>query len=109
MKYIKNKISGDIAFMGNDEASLISLVENYKEQDGTTYNSSDWEILDKSEEDIFKLLEEQTQDNMSYVEKRKYEYASLEEQADMRYWDEMNGTTTWKDHISAIKAKYPKS
>ena len=46
---------------------------------------------------------------MSYVEKRKYEYASLEEQADMKYWDEMNGTTTWKDHISAIKAKYPKS
>ena len=52
MKYIKNKISGDIAFIGNDEASLISLVENYKEQDGTTYNASDWEILDKSEEDI---------------------------------------------------------
>ena len=27
----------------------------------------------------------------------------------MQYWDAVNGTTTWKDKIAEIKAKYPKS
>tara|TARA_R100001440_G_scaffold1076_1_gene3568 strand:- start:613 stop:924 length:312 start_codon:yes stop_codon:yes gene_type:complete len=36
-------------------------------------------------------------------------YASIAEQLDMQYWDAVNGTTTWKDHITAVKAKYPKS
>jgi hypothetical protein len=27
---------------------------------------------------------------------------------DMQYWDSVNGTTTWKDHVAAVKAKYPK-
>ena len=26
----------------------------------------------------------------------------------MQFWDSINGTTTWKDHIAAVKAKYPK-
>ena len=36
-------------------------------------------------------------------------YASIAEQLDMQYWDSINGTTKWKDHIAAVKAKYPKS
>ena len=35
-------------------------------------------------------------------------YVSLGEQQDMQYWDAVNGTTTWKDHIQAVKEKYPK-
>lgn len=35
-------------------------------------------------------------------------YASIAEQLDMQYWDSINGTTKWKDHITAVKAKYPK-
>lgn len=35
-------------------------------------------------------------------------YASIEDQLDMQYHDAVNGTTTWKDHIAAVKAKYPK-
>ena len=35
-------------------------------------------------------------------------YASIAEQLDMQYWDSINGTTKWKDHIAAVKAKYPK-
>ena len=35
-------------------------------------------------------------------------YLPLDEQLDMQYWDAVNGTTTWKDHISAVKVKYPK-
>ena len=35
-------------------------------------------------------------------------YLPLAEQLDMQYWDAVNGTTTWKDHIAAVKSKYPK-
>ena len=35
-------------------------------------------------------------------------YASVQEQLDMQYWDAVNRTTTWKDHVAAVKAKYPK-
>jgi len=35
-------------------------------------------------------------------------YASVGDQLDMQYKDALNGTTTWKDHVAAVKAKYPK-
>ena len=36
-------------------------------------------------------------------------YLPLAQQLDMQYWDSVNGTTTWKDHVAAVKIKYPKS
>ena len=35
-------------------------------------------------------------------------YATIGDQLDMQYKDAVNGTTTWKDHVAAVKAKYPK-
>jgi hypothetical protein len=46
--------------------------------------------------------------NMTYAQKRAAEYPSLEAQADMQYWDAVNGTTTWVDAITAVKEKHPK-
>jgi len=43
----------------------------------------------------------------TYAEKRYKEYCRLR-QFELQYEDEMNGTTTWKDAIAAIKTKYPK-
>ncbi len=45
----------------------------------------------------------------SYVELRQQAYPSLQEQADMQYWDQINGTTIWQDTITEIKEKYPKT
>lgn len=39
---------------------------------------------------------------------RSMEYGSIGDQLDMIYWDMVNGTTLWKDHIERIKATYPK-
>ena len=36
-------------------------------------------------------------------------YPSIQEQLDMQYWDNVNGTTTWEDAIAKIKADNPKS
>ena len=43
-----------------------------------------------------------------YKRKREDSYLSIQDQLDMQYWDSVNGTTIWKDHIAAVKAKYPK-
>lgn len=45
----------------------------------------------------------------SYAELRAAEYPSLQEQEDMKYWDEINETTVWRDTITAIKERYPKT
>ena len=43
-----------------------------------------------------------------YKEQRAAEYPSMAEQQDMQFHDAVNGTTTWKDAIQAVKDKYPK-
>jgi len=43
-----------------------------------------------------------------YRRDRAEAYASIADQLDMRYWDSVNGTTTWADHIAAVKAAHPK-
>ena len=35
-------------------------------------------------------------------------YPSIQEQLDMQYWDNVNGTTTWKDAIAKVKSDNPK-
>ena len=44
----------------------------------------------------------------TYAEKRAMAYKPLAEQLDMQYWDRVNGTDTWKQHIDAVKTAHPK-
>ncbi len=46
--------------------------------------------------------------NNKYQRDRVASYPSLEDQLDMQYWDQVNGTTTWKDAIAKVKADHPK-
>jgi len=47
-------------------------------------------------------------ERIAYISQRKEAYPSQEEQFDMQYWDQVNGTTTWKDAIAKVKSDYPK-
>lgn len=47
-------------------------------------------------------------DAQAYARNRAQAYASIADQLDMQYWDNVNGTTTWRDHITEVKARYPK-
>ena len=47
-------------------------------------------------------------DAKQYARDREVAYASIQDQLDMQYWDNVNGTTTWKDHIAQVKADNPK-
>ena len=47
-------------------------------------------------------------DSKQYARDRATAYPTLTEQADMAYWDRLNGTTTLDDAITVVKNKYPK-
>lgn len=47
-------------------------------------------------------------DNVAYIDRRASEYKSITEQLDMIYWDKVNNTNLWQEHINAVKTKYPK-
>jgi len=68
------------------------------------------DITEPSKADIeAKIAELKTEyDNLAYSRARAVAYASIQDQLDMQYWDEVNGTTTWKDHIAQVKADNPK-
>ena len=43
-----------------------------------------------------------------YKDDRRAAYGPVEDQLDMMYWDKVNATTVWPDHIAAVKAAHPK-
>ena len=45
---------------------------------------------------------------IKYKSDRAAAYASVGDQLDMQYWDAVNGTTTWKDHVAKVKKDNPK-
>lgn len=44
----------------------------------------------------------------NYKDQRRLEYPTIEEQLDLMYWDQVNGTAEWQKAIKTIKDKYPK-
>ena len=44
----------------------------------------------------------------NYIQARQEAYGSIADQLDMQYWDAVNDTTTWKDHIAKVKLDNPK-
>ena len=48
------------------------------------------------------------QQENGYKSARQEAYGSIADQLDMQYWDAVNGTTTWKDHIAQVKTDNPK-
>ena len=73
----------------------------------------DWyseDVTQPSKEAIQTKLDElqAIEDNNQYKKDRQSAYASIQEQLDMQYWDAVNGTTTWKDHIAQVKSDNPK-
>tara|TARA_R110002033_G_scaffold51183_1_gene98283 strand:+ start:160 stop:444 length:285 start_codon:yes stop_codon:yes gene_type:complete len=47
-------------------------------------------------------------DSKAYARARADAYAPIGDQMDMQYWDSVNGSRTWLDHIEAVKEAHPK-
>jgi hypothetical protein len=57
-----------------------------------------------------KMVEVQAEyDANQYQRDRATAYPSIQDQLDMQYWDNVNGTTNWEDAIAKVKADNPKS
>jgi hypothetical protein len=48
------------------------------------------------------------QQENGYKTARQEAYGDLASQLDMMYWDGVNSTTTWADHIAQVKSDNPK-
>ena len=46
--------------------------------------------------------------DQTYDVARERKYGDIGDQLDMQYKDALNGTTTWKDHVTAVKNSFPK-
>ena len=54
-----------------------------------------------------KTFEEITSE-LTYSDKRAVTFPKIQEQLDMQYHDQLDGTTTWKDAIAKVKSDNPK-
>tara|TARA_B100001939_G_scaffold346838_1_gene366704 strand:- start:1679 stop:1981 length:303 start_codon:yes stop_codon:yes gene_type:complete len=68
------------------------------------------ELTDDDYEQIItdRANEKYEQQQNGWIEDRIEAYGSIADQLDMQYWDSVNGTTTWTDHIAQVKADNPK-
>lgn len=67
------------------------------------------EIVDFTPEEVsLREAEIAEYESRVYAEKRASAYYPLPVQLDMQYWDSVNGTTTWRDHVASVKAQFPK-
>jgi len=75
--------------------------------------SVDGVVSEFSDEDYEQAITDLTnskwnKQEFGYIADRQAAYASIADQLDMQYWDNVNGTTTWKDHIAKVKSDNPK-
>ena len=75
-------------------------------EDGEVYSNiklNDETAVMPTEEEVNAKIAE-----LTVIENRQNAYASIPDQLDMQYWDSVNGTTIWKDHIAKVKSDNPK-
>jgi hypothetical protein len=56
--------------------------------------------------EVIRLQEEY--DALQYQRDRAVSFPTWQEQMDLQYWDQVNGTTLWKDAIAKVKSDNPK-
>ena len=87
------------------DAEVESAKPISKSVDGVSMELTDDEYAQaKIDLGNYKWQEQQT----GYINARQSAYGSIASQLDMMYWDQVNGTTTWKDYIEKVKSDNPK-
>lgn len=92
----------------NEEVGVLT------EQDGTIFTTNSEGVRTQATAEELQLAQTKLDEllisynSKAYARNRVAAYPSMEDQADMQYWDAVNGTTTWKDAIDAVKAAHPK-
>ena len=87
------------------DAEIESAKPMYKQVNNERMELSDADY-DQAKIDLGNSKWEQQQ--YGYIQARQEAYGSIPDQLDMQYWDQVNGTTTWKDYIAKVKSDNPK-
>lgn len=89
----------------------IDSIDGYRVQDdGQGAYIKEWNvpvIPKPTQEDLDKWALELDLQYRQQQARNSRVYPSIQEQADMQYWDSINGTTVWQDTITAIKEANP--
>lgn len=88
----------------------IEPVDGYIEVDDSVYEvaSLNPDYVWNGTELVAPAVSDQAVYTPTYQDKRRELYGPIEEQLDMQYWDNVNGTTTWIDRIASVKSSVPK-
>lgn len=90
MKYYKHKVTNELFGLSSDSSVPLELIEISKDEvDSINNQSVKAQVVDP-------------------ITKRIMGYGSLQEQLDMIYHDNINKTSNWVDHITAVKKSIPK-
>ena len=88
---------------------------NYFQPEGTNMcippapGNSDYDrMMEAVEAGDAEIVEVDDTPVLTYADNRRVAYASTGDQLDMQFHDAVDGTTTWKDHVAAVKAAHPK-
>ncbi len=93
----------DCAWFLTEDQSLENL--NW----GTTKDAEDNSIPKPTQAELDEYFDANKTAHDNAVSVRKRKYPEIHEQLDMQYHDAVNGTTTWKDAIQAVKDANPKA
>ena len=65
-------------------------------------------IPSQADQDAWAVEYDAYMSSIAYRHARAEAFASWGDQNDMQYHDLVDGTTTWRDHVAAVKAANPK-
>ena len=108
----------DLIFEPNEKYAIDDNGKKIANPDYTKKKADQWELslrkqnaMNSNSPDDMKLLSDPKSALYDHAYARQHAddgYRPIEDQQDMQYWDAVNGTTTWQDHIRSVKEKYPK-
>lgn len=106
MKYYKITLGGQLVSYQPDPAEYGGEINVPHDPDNRQYV----EMMAGLEADPpTNTLEDKPLDHIkTYADNRRDAYGSTGDQLDMQYHDTVDGTTMWKDHVTAVKAAHPK-
>jgi len=85
--------------------------KTWVDSDGTKHPPN-WDIWPDEEKIARGLVRVEEPDPVppepTYEDLRRRAYGPVGDQLDMQWHDLVDGTTTWKDHVAAVKAAHPK-
>ena len=118
-EYIENNKSKKVFNKETKEEAIVSALgeisssftlKEPKEFDKWNEEKNSWlghnDHIKREKEKEIKLKEEMEKNKWMYD--RVENYGPLGDQLDMLYWDKVNGTDKWFEHIRDIKKKFPK-